>query len=960
MSVKQQKNKKRKTKASKVTDSVTIPSGWNTTDEEEIQRRIQRAETEPMKVTSLEPEIPYFANYRVESKTASSYDVEIRSLRDPINSCSCVDYDINGLGTCKHIEKVLLTLKKKGKRRFQEASHRGSQRAEIYVDPLDHHVKITWPFETIQPPESYAFLKDFFSANGKLIADAKTTIPVLVRLLSHAPENIFKSIRLSHRLQTSLDDFDDFTLKMTAKDFFLQDVSEGKYTLDIAKMPLYDYQKQGMIHLAFLEKAILADEMGLGKTVQAIGAAELLRKLKGIRKVLVVAPTSLKAEWEEQITKFVNNPSVIVCGNRAERLRHYQKEAFFYITNYEQVVRDREDIQRLIAPDIVILDEAQRIKNWRTKTAATLKQLESPYAFLLTGTPIENRIDDIYSIVQFLYPKLFGSLFRFNRDFYQLDDHGKEIGYKNLDKLHERLKPFLLRRLKGDVEGQLPDRTINTYFVEMSTEQQSRYGEYEDCVARLAAAAKRRPLREEEFKKLQMALASMRMICDTPYILDQDCRVCPKLHELEPILEELFQDEQTKIIIFSEWERMLQLTGELLKKMNIEYAWHTGSVNQIQRRKEINRFKEENACRVFLSTDSGAVGLNLQVANVVVNLDLPWNPAKLEQRIARAWRKHQTRTVQVINLVSKDTIEHRMLAVLDLKKRLAESVLDLGTVQEMEMPTGRKAFMEQLGKILGSSCLTGPVSNSDKEAKPGEKKEEAQKDPLVLFQQEALARLKPRLHQLEVYKDHKGAQTIFAVVDGDLTHPRNQMQAMIQNLDPQHSLQLEVLDRASFQTIERLCKAGILSFHPEKATSLYRSSVAPSYEYEEQKRKLEKALSYRAPIERKQRMASLLIEDDFYEEAMPPLKDILFLSIKSFAVLTDYAIHEEKELSIEDLQNDLVMKKGFPKDAVSLALQFVDQKDLDKEKATKMLKTVRIICQFVNNFIDTFRLKCVA
>ena len=910
MPVKQQKNKKRKTKASKGTDdSVKIPVGWNTTDEEEVQRRIQRAETEPMKVTSLEPEVPYFSNYRVESKTANSYDVEIRSLKDLINSCSCTDYDINGLGTCKHIGKVLLTLKKKGKRHFQKATHSGSQRAEIYVDPLDHRVKITWPSETRQSPESYAFLKDFFSANGKLIADAKTTIPVLIRLLSHAPENIRKGVRLSYRLQTSLDDIDDFARKMTSKDFFLQDVSEGKYTLDIAKMPLYDYQKQGMIHLAFLEKAILADEMGLGKTVQAIGAAELLRKLKGIRKVLVVAPTSLKAEWEEQITKFVNNPSVIVCGNRAERLRHYQKEAFFYITNYEQVVRDREDIQRLISPDIVILDEAQRIKNWRTKTAATIKQLQSPYAFLLTGTPIENRIDDIYSIVQFLHPKLFGSLFRFNRDFYQLDDHGKAIGYKNLDKLHERLKPILLRRLKGDVEGQLPDRTINTYFVEMSTEQQSRYEEYEDCVARLAATAKRRPLQEEEFKKLQMALASMRMICDTPYILDQDCRVCPKLHELEPILEELFQDEQTKIIIFSEWERMLQLAGELLKKMNIEYAWHTGSVNQIQRRKEINRFKEENTCRVFLSTDSGAVGLNLQAANIVVNLDLPWNPAKLEQRIARAWRKHQTRTVQVINLVSKDTIEHRMLAVLDLKKRLAESVLDLGTVQEMEMPTGRKAFMEQLGKILGSSSLTGHVSNGEKEKKqgekPGEKKEESQKDPLVLFQQEALARLKPRLHQLEVYKDHKGAQTIFAVVDGDLTHPRGQMQAMIQNLDPGHSLQLEVLDRVSFETIERLRKAGILSFHPEKATSLYRSSVMPTNEHEEQKRKLEKALSYMAPIERKQRMVTLLIEDDFYEEAMAPLVDILSLAVKSFAVLTDYTINEEKELSVEYLLNSV-------------------------------------------------------
>jgi SNF2 family DNA or RNA helicase len=734
MSVKQPKRKKKKTKSSKVKNSVKIPSGWNTTDEEEIKRRILRAETEPMTVTNLEPEIPYFSTYTVQSKTAQSYFVEIRSLSNPINSCSCTDYEINGLGTCKHIEKVLLTLRKKGKRLFKEADRAESLRTEIYMDPTDHQVKLAWAQETNN--ESIPLLSSFFSANGSLIADAKTTIPVLVRLLSKAPEQIQKCIRLSNRL-TSLADLNHFTQKMAAKDFFLQDVSEEKYTLDIAKMPLYEYQKQGMLHLAFLEKAILAYEMGLGKTVQAIVAADLLRKLKGIRKVLVIAPTSLKAEWEEQIAKFTNHPSLIVSGNRAERLRHYQKEAFFYLTNYEQVVRDREDIQRLIAPDIVILDEAQRIKNWKTKTAATLKQLQSPYAFVLTGTPLENRIDDIYSIVQFLYPKLFGSLFRFNREFYQLDDKGKPIGYKNLHLLHERLKPILLRRLKGDVEDQLPNRTINTYFVPMSDEQRSRYGEYEDMVARLAAIANKRPL---EFKKLQMALASMRMVCDTPYILDENSRICPKLHELEHILEELFQDNQTKIIIFSEWERMLQLVKELLTKMNIGYAWHTGSVNQLQRRKEINRFKEETACKVFLSTDSGAVGLNLQVANVVINLDLPWNPAKLEQRIARAWRKHQAKTVQVINLVSEDTIEHRMLGVLDLKKRLADSILDLGTLQEMEIPSGRKAFMEQLGKILGSSGSTSQYIK--------EEKQNTDKEPLLLFQQEVIARFKPRLHEL--------------------------------------------------------------------------------------------------------------------------------------------------------------------------------------------------------------------
>lgn len=944
MAAKQQNRKPKKSKSPKAAKPIKIPSGWNTTDEEEIGRRRLRAESDPMKVVNLDPDIPYFSAYTVQSSSGQPYTVEIRSLVRRINSCSCADYDVNGLGTCKHIEKVLLTLEQKGKRKFAAASRMGSAKAEIYIDPADNQVKLAWGYNPTENVESRHLLEDFFSTDGRLVADAKTAIPVIMRLLESSSEAASRNIRLSNRLQQSLGDLQDAAQKIEARDHFLKDAVAGKYTLDVVKLPLYDYQKQGMLHLAFLEKAILADEMGLGKSVQAIAAVELLRRLRGIRKVLVVAPTSLKSEWEEQISKFVSHPSILVYGNKDERLRHYQKDAVFYLTNYEQVVRDREDIQRLIAPDVIILDEAQRIKNWRTKTAATLKQLQSPYAFVLTGTPLENRIDDIYSIVQFLDPKIFGSLFRFNREFYQLDEYGKPTGYKNLNILHERLKPVLLRRLKRDVEDQLPNRTVNTYFIPMSPEQASRYEEYEMIASRIAATARRRPLLEEEFKRLQIALGSMRMLCDTPYIIDPDCRVCPKLQELDNILAELFQDQSTKIIIFSEWERMLVLAQELLSKKGIAYAWHTGSVNQIQRREEINRFKDDNDCKVFLSTDSGAVGLNLQVANVVINLDLPWNPAKLEQRIARAWRKHQTRTVQVINLVSEGTIEHRMLGVLNLKKRLADSVLDTGEFHEMEMPSGRKAFMEQLRKILGSADFSDQGLNDAANDTP-----RAQEDPLFLFQQEVMARFKPRLHHLKVYKDPEGNQTIFAVVDGDLDQPNQQMRSLLNEIDPNGSLQLEVLDRASFEAIQRLCKVGVLSFNQDKETSLYQSQVTVASQHEEQQKHLREAQGYRAPMERKERMTSLLIEGGFYEEALSPLGEVFELALKSFAALMGQSI-DKNGIPLDVIQDDWVAKKGLPDEAIHLATQLRNEwGSPDPEKITQTFHAVSSICRFVDH-----------
>ena len=173
----------------------------------------------------------------------------------------------------------------------------------------------------------------------------------------------------------------------------------------------------------------------LGKTVQAIAACEILAREKGIERALVVSPTSVKAEWEEQIARFSDRTARFVAGLYPERLKHYQDPApaFFTLVNYEQVVRDADAINRFLKPDVVILDEAQRIKNWQTKTARRVKSLVSPYAFVLTGTPLENRIDETYSIVQYLDPDIFGPLFRFNRDFYELDERGRPAGYKNLE-----------------------------------------------------------------------------------------------------------------------------------------------------------------------------------------------------------------------------------------------------------------------------------------------------------------------------------------------------------------------------------------------------------------------------------------------------------------------------------------------------------------------------------------------
>jgi hypothetical protein len=466
---------------------------------------------------------------------------------------------------------------------------------------------------------------------------------------------------------------------------------------------------------------------------------------------------------------------------------------------------------------------------------------------VLTGTPLENRIDELYSIVQYLDPELVGPLFRFNREFYALNDRGRPVDYKNLAELRARVATVMLRRRKADVEGELPGRTVTNYFVAMADEQRKRYDEYSAKAARLIQLARKRPLRPEEFEQLQRYLACMRMICDTPAILDPTCRVSPKLEELERVLADLLEDPSAKIIVFSEWERMLAMVRELAGEMGIEVAWHTGSVPQQRRRAEIVRFKNDPACRLFLSTDSGSVGLNLQVASAVVNVDLPWNPARLEQRIARAWRKHQQRTVTVVNLVCEDSIEHGMVHLLGAKQALADGVLDgQGDLAALKMPSGRGAMIERMQALMqaGEKASGAPPRTAP---------------PEETISQDLQQRHGERALLIEARQGEDGRMRMLAVLDLDaraLAAESKRLAGL-----PAAGPRIEVIDGATWLAIERLQASGVLQFAGGPSRVLHRTGRLT-----EDGGARARAMELRAQAERVVRKAQVLMVGGFPEE----------------------------------------------------------------------------------------------
>jgi superfamily II DNA/RNA helicase len=861
-------NKKIKIHAKKALQKAPAPQGWATTDEDEIRMRQYRAATEAMDIAPLDKKEPYYSRFTVRAKsTLNPYCVEIRTLDRYENTCSCPDFRVNGLGTCKHIEAVMNRLRKKSARSFAAAAASGPFLAEAYLMRQGHpEVRLLLPAKT--PKVVKTFFQPFFGADGRLLGDPSSAVPALIRAWQHATVKVHLCARLSSDVESWATELAGRAARVLAKENFMTDVRVGKRSMDVVRHKLYPYQTEGMLHLAFGERVLLADEMGLGKTVQAVAACELLRQLRGIERVLVVSPASLKAEWEEQIAKFTDLPAKVIWGSRQNRLKAYQEKSFFYLTNYEQARADVADMNRLIAPDVIILDEAQRIKNWQTKTAQTIKQLASPYAFVLTGTPLENRIDEVYSLAQFLDPSIFGSLFRFNREFYDLDEMGRPKGLKNLPELHRRLRPIMLRRRKDQVEEQLPERTVKNYFISMDPEQRARYSEFEEKVAKLIAIVKRRPLSPDELEKLQRLLSCMRMVCDTPYILDANCRIAPKIEELAEIFQDILSGGDSKIIVFSEWSRMLELVRDLAREMKVDFAWHTGSVPQQKRRAEINRFKQDPHCRLFLSTDSGATGLNLQAANVVINLDLPWNPAKLEQRIARAWRKHQTRAVQVINLVSEDSIEHRMIDTLAQKQQLADGVLDgRGDLENIKLPSGRAAFISRLQTLMGEKATEASPPPAP-QTKPVE---DSPIPPETVFTQDLEARLGNRLAALECRKKADGGMHLVAVVtEADSVRPLAE-RLLKEAFGATTAIPgLEVLDRATYDTIQRLIGQGILQ--PMVGVHiLYGGATESETSRTIRARKLSEARKAMEQAERKQRMSQVLNAGGFGVEAVTPL-----------------------------------------------------------------------------------------
>ena len=446
----------------------------------------------------------------------------------------------------------------------------------------------------------------------------------------------------------------------------------------LLKTSLYPYQKEGIRFAAKAGKAIIADEMGLGKTIQAIGTAELLRKEGLIGSVLILCPTSLKYQWRSEIKKFTDAEVFVIEGNHLKRKDAYNRPEPYKIISYNSAANDIKILGSL-QTDMLIMDEVQRLKNWNTQISRAARKIESDYSVILSGTPLENKLDELYSIVEFVDNFRLAPYYIFKENHIITDETGKVLGYKNLNKIGEKLNDILIRRRKKDVKLQMPKRMDKNLFVPMTKEQMGMHAEWQFQVSILVKRWRAHHfLSDKDRKRLLLLLSQMRMVCDSSYILDQKTRFDTKVDECINIISDIISEEGEKVVVFSQWERMTRLIAKELEKKEIGYEYLHGGVPSEKRKNLVDNFMNEPSSRVFLSTDAGSTGLNLQAAATIINIDLPWNPAVLEQRIGRIYRLGQQNNIQVINLVAPYSIEQGMLGKLRFKTSMFEGVLDDG------------------------------------------------------------------------------------------------------------------------------------------------------------------------------------------------------------------------------------------------------------------------------------------
>jgi hypothetical protein len=759
---------------------------------EALARRFAAIERDGLmlKLRAAQPSLGPVVVKRPRSRHAQEYTTTLRSVWPLAGSCDCADFVRSSLGLCKHLLCGLDALHSRPAALLAALRKRGADagRARLdwdFVRPLDDagdpfdrlllSTTAVEEFPELQrrfsktvaaPPPRPAGIDYEVSVGIARALAPKRRAPLvetwLVEHVASAPSPLRVGLRLVpvanrstrtrdaviaellaacdaglHVEPAALALLDDASIDST-RERRGERFGKGALPLEGLRRKLYPYQLDGVRRVLTNGRLLLADDMGLGKTTQAIASCHALFNAKRVTKALLIVPAALKPQWVREWQDTSPLPIVSVDGSPADRAEIFRRgERGAYVIGYEQLLRDWEEVQRF-APELVVLDEAQRIKNYATKSAVYVKALQPEYRLVLTGTPLENRLAELASIVEWVDDHALEPKWRLEPAHLTPSDANERrgaSGARRLDTLRARLAPVMLRRVRTEVLSQLPARTDTRIPVPVTPEQLARHDELSIPIAQLLQVAQRRPLTPAQFLRLVSLLTQQRIIANglaqlhfesvwptcasvrpTDAVLDG--LFAPKLGVFQSLVRDLLEQGR-KIVVFSQWLRMLKLAwwsvGDVLAERGQRAVFFTGNESPKARTRSVVEFHDDPSATVMFLSDAGGVGLNLQrAASACINLELPWNPAVLEQRIGRIYRLGQKLPIDVYNLVSEDCIESRIARIVAGKHALFKGLFD-GDSNEITFED-RAGFLAAVERVVGDLPKLPDAADTDADA----------------------------------------------------------------------------------------------------------------------------------------------------------------------------------------------------------------------------------------------------
>lgn len=647
------------------------PAGIKYTRSGMIKRVVEERKEKALKARyTIQYAENIFGEHILTNERGVKYRLTFRDIERKHGYCSCPDYKTNKLGTCKHLIFAFETF-------INEHGMPGDDQPkypfiEVFLNPFRDY-KISWFYpEKIVGEVAELFYRYF--GNRKYIEDdeAENLVGFFNNLDRH------KQILVRPEVYEKVEKISELNTLNRIK-------AKHKPDFSSLRTELLPFQKEGVEFATFKKGAIIADEIGLGKTLQAIATAIKKKEILGFTKTLVICPATHKNQWKNEAETFTGEDAVLVEGTPEERRKKYSGgTAFFRIVSYETVIRDRDIIPQFDF-DFLILDEAQRIKNYASRTYTTIKAIPRKHALVLTGTPIETELIELYSIVLFVDPELLSPLWEFSYQHCYFDSQNRNtiVGYYNLGELKEKLTGVLLRRERQEVIRQLPNISQITNPVKLSAYQKKLHMQYAREILDIYS---KKIISSFDMQKSLQLLRQMRMVCNSTFLVDDATNISPKLDELKHILSYKLHIRKNprKVIIFTEWEKMVNIIARNLRLNKIKFLEITGKLTQEQQKEIFRQFELDDTPKILLCTEEVAGEINLGFADTVINMEVPRSSRAKNLRLGSIdVLGKRPGNLTIINLVAENSIEEKIAGGIEFEGELTDKLLNPGNDEQL-------------------------------------------------------------------------------------------------------------------------------------------------------------------------------------------------------------------------------------------------------------------------------------